>query len=152
MILKLMRLMGALGLIAMIAVLGGSALRADEPDQDDLRPPQVLPKGFESTDRLQRDLERAENAPLYSAWIVESSRFVDVPFGSFMPDRDFINASTPRHDIQFIDFPVNVGIIKGKDGKTIVSRSNYAEVGRGVFVITKANKQPDLTLRWVDQL
>jgi putative aldouronate transport system substrate-binding protein len=42
--------------------------------------------------------------------------------------------------------------LKGKDGKTIVSRSNYAEVGRGVFVITKANKQPDLTLRWVDQL
>jgi putative aldouronate transport system substrate-binding protein len=42
--------------------------------------------------------------------------------------------------------------LKGKDGKIIVSRSNNYEVDRGVFVITKANKQPDLTLRWVDVL
>ncbi len=46
------------------------------------RPPQVLPSGFESSDSLLRDVERAERAPLYSAWIVESSRFVNVPFGA----------------------------------------------------------------------
>ena len=43
-------------------LLAGGALRADEPDQDNKRPPQTLPQGFESTDRLQRDLEKAETA------------------------------------------------------------------------------------------
>ena len=68
MILKLTRLMGALAAVAITGgLLAGGALRADEPDQDNKRPPQTLPQGFESTDRLQRDLEKAENAPLYSA-------------------------------------------------------------------------------------
>ena len=71
MILKLTRLIGAVGVVAMAGgLLGGGILRADEPDRDDLRPPQTLPKGFESTDRLLRDLERVEKAPLYSAWLV----------------------------------------------------------------------------------
>ena len=43
------------------------------------RPPQVVKSGFESTDQLLRDVERAERGPLYSAWIVESSRFLNVP-------------------------------------------------------------------------
>src|SRR5216684_1363769 len=65
MIPKLMRLMSAVGLIAMAGgLLGGGTLRADEPDQDNERPPQTLPQGFESTDQLLRDLEKAENAPL----------------------------------------------------------------------------------------
>ena len=64
---KLTRLMGALAAVAMAGgVLGGGALPAAEPDRDDQRPPQVLPKGFESTDQLQRDLERTEGGPLYS--------------------------------------------------------------------------------------
>lgn len=42
------------------------------------RPPQVIPSGFETTDSLLRDVERAEKAPLHSAWIVESSRFMGV--------------------------------------------------------------------------
>jgi hypothetical protein len=82
MIVKLMRLVGALAAVAMAGgVLGGGALPAAEPDRDDQRPPQVLPKGFESTDQLQRDVERTEGGPLYSAWLVESSRFVNQAFG-----------------------------------------------------------------------
>ena len=107
MIAKLTRFLGAVGIVAMTgALLGSAALRADEPDQDNKRPPQTLPQGFESTDRLLRDLEKAENAPLYSAWLVESSRFVDVASGSFMPDRAFIPGSTdPKHNLAFFDFP-----------------------------------------------
>jgi len=129
--LKLKHLWVVVGIIAMAGVvpLGGSALAASEPDQDNLRPPQTLPKGFESTDRLLRDLENAEDAPLYSAWLVESSRFVDVPPGSFMPDRAFIPGSTdPRHNIPFFDFPANVGIIKGKDGKITLYDSGWKQL------------------------
>jgi glyoxylase-like metal-dependent hydrolase (beta-lactamase superfamily II) len=44
---------------------------------------------------------------------MESSRFMHVPFGSFMPDRDFIPGSTdPKHNIPSVDLPVNIGVIK----------------------------------------
>jgi glyoxylase-like metal-dependent hydrolase (beta-lactamase superfamily II) len=130
MIPKFMRLVSAVGLIAMGAgLLGGGILRADEPDQDDVRPPQVLRHGFESTDRLQRDLDEAEGAPLYSAWLVESSRFVNVPPGSFMPDRAFIPGSTdPKHNIPFFDFPANVGIIKGPAGEITLYDSGWKQL------------------------
>src|SRR5689334_19133380 len=130
MILKFTRFMAALGVVAMAGgLVNGGALAADEPDRDDLRPPQVLPRGFESTDRLLRDLDRVEKAPLYSAWLVESSRFVDVAPGSFMPDRAFIPGSTdPRHNIPFFDFPANVGIIKGKDGNITLYDSGWKQL------------------------
>ena len=32
--------------------------------------------------------------PICSAWLIESSRFMNVPFGSFMPDRTFVPGST----------------------------------------------------------
>ena len=32
--------------------------------------------------------------PVCSAWLIESSRFMNVPFGSFMPDRTFVPGST----------------------------------------------------------
>jgi len=97
-------------------------------DQDDKRPPQVIPAGFESTDALTQDVERGENGHLYSAWLLESSRFVNVPFGAFMPDRDFINATVPRHDVQFINFPVNFGVIKGPDGKLTLYDSGWKQL------------------------
>src|SRR5262244_910491 len=134
MIPKLTRLMRAVGVVAMAAglLVGGGTLHADdgdEPDQDNKRPPQTLPQGFESTDRLLRDLEKAENAPLYSAWLVESSRFVNVPPGSFMPDRAFIpGSSDPKHNIPFFDFPANVGIIKGKDGNITLYDSGWKQL------------------------
>ncbi|WP_255286700.1 MULTISPECIES: ABC transporter substrate-binding protein [unclassified Bacillus (in: firmicutes)] len=42
--------------------------------------------------------------------------------------------------------------LKGKDGKIVIGRSNYSEYGRDAFVITSANKNPEITMRWVDQL
>jgi glyoxylase-like metal-dependent hydrolase (beta-lactamase superfamily II) len=48
-----------------------------------------------------------------SAWLMESTRFMHVPFGSFMPDRDYIPGSTdPMHNIPMVDLPVNIGVIK----------------------------------------
>src|SRR5436190_12905205 len=70
-------------------------------------PPQTLPQGFESTRDLLMDAHQAERAPKYSAWIVESSRFLRVPFRAFMPDRG---------DKPTVDLPVNVGIIKAPNG------------------------------------
>jgi putative aldouronate transport system substrate-binding protein len=42
--------------------------------------------------------------------------------------------------------------LKGKDGEIRVGRSNYSEYGRDAFVITSANSNPEITMRWVDQL
>ncbi|USK47947.1 ABC transporter substrate-binding protein [Bacillus sp. CMF12] len=42
--------------------------------------------------------------------------------------------------------------LKGKDGNIVIGRSNYSEYGRDAFVITSANKNPEITMRWVDQL
>lgn len=48
-----------------------------------------------------------------SVWLIESSRFMKVPMGSFMPDRAFIPGSTDwKHNINTVDLPVNVGVIK----------------------------------------
>src|SRR5690348_6645443 len=51
--------------------------------------------------------------PICSAWLIESSRFMNVPFGSFMPDRAFVPGSTkPESNIPSVDLPVNIGVIK----------------------------------------
>ena len=56
---------------------------------------------------------------VYSVWLVESSRFMKVPFGAFMPDRAFVPDSTnPMNNINTVDLPVNVGVIKG--GKDVI--------------------------------
>jgi glyoxylase-like metal-dependent hydrolase (beta-lactamase superfamily II) len=48
-----------------------------------------------------------------SAWLIESSRFMHVPYGSFMPDRAYIPGSEdPMHNISTVDLPVNIGVIK----------------------------------------
>ena len=48
-----------------------------------------------------------------SVWLIESSRFMKVPMGGFIPDRAFIPGSTdPNHNINTVDLPVNVGVIK----------------------------------------
>ena len=126
---KLMRALLALGLLMLVgAPLKTPVLLADDEDKTK-RPPQTLEQGFEKREHLLRDAERAAAAPLHSAWIVESSRFTGVPFGSFMPDRDFIVGSTdPRHNINRIDFPVNVGIIKGPDGKITLADSGWKQL------------------------
>ncbi|MEO8631193.1 MAG: MBL fold metallo-hydrolase [Betaproteobacteria bacterium] len=59
----------------------------------------------------------AAQAQNCSAWLVESSRFMGVPFGAFMPDRAFVPGSTQAsNNINTVDLPVNVGVIKcGKE-------------------------------------
>ncbi len=53
-------------------------------------------------------------AQQYSVWLVENSRFMNVPYGAFMPDRAFVPGSTSKfNNINLIDLPVNVGVIKG---------------------------------------
>jgi glyoxylase-like metal-dependent hydrolase (beta-lactamase superfamily II) len=53
-------------------------------------------------------------AQQYSVWVVESSRFMNVPYGAFMPDRAFVPGSTSKfNNINTVDLPVNVGVIKG---------------------------------------
>jgi len=47
-----------------------------------------------------------------SAWLIESSRFMNVPFGSFMPDRAFVPGSTSRRATFRASIAVNVGVIK----------------------------------------
>ncbi len=50
----------------------------------------------------------------YSVWLVESSRFMNVPFGAFMPDRAYVPGSnSPMNNINTVDLPVNIGVIKG---------------------------------------
>jgi len=80
------------GALTLVGLAGGAAIRPTAAQTD--QQPQVC-----------------------SAWLVESSRFMHVPFGSFMPDRDFIPGSdNPKHNISTVDLPVNVGVIKcGKD-------------------------------------
>jgi glyoxylase-like metal-dependent hydrolase (beta-lactamase superfamily II) len=57
--------------------------------------------------------DAAAQGTVCSVWLVESSRFMHVPFGSFMPDRDYIPGSdNPKHNIAAVDLPVNVGVIK----------------------------------------
>jgi len=111
---KLKRTAVVIGLLALAGALGSAGmLRAAQ------LPPQVIKSGFESTDSLLKDVERAEDAPLYSAWIVESSRFMGVPHRAFTPDRG---------DPPFVDLPVNVGIIKGPDGKITLYDSGWKQL------------------------
>ena len=82
-------------------------------------PPQTLRQGFESTRDLLVDAHVAARAPEHSAWIVESSRFMNVPFRSFMPDRG---------DKPTVDLPVNVGIIKAPDGDLTLYDSGWKQL------------------------
>jgi glyoxylase-like metal-dependent hydrolase (beta-lactamase superfamily II) len=55
----------------------------------------------------------AQAADVCSVWLVENSTFMGVPFGMFHPDRAFVPGSTsPHNNINTVDLPVNVGVIK----------------------------------------
>jgi putative aldouronate transport system substrate-binding protein len=53
-----------------------------------------------------------------------------------------------EHQNDYVILPPLVG----PAGKPIVGRSNYSEYGRDAFVMTKADKYPEITARLVDQL
>jgi len=109
------------GIVALAASIGGAGilLARDDDDDDRGRPPQVLKQGFESTDQLLDDIGRAERGPKYSAWIVESSRFLNVPHRAFQPDVG---------DPPFVDLPVNVGIIKAPNGDITLYDSGWKQL------------------------
>ncbi len=59
---------------------------------------------------LAAPLAQAQNC---SVWLVENSRFMNVPFGMFHPDRSFVQGSSnPKNNVNTVDLPVNVGVIK----------------------------------------
>ena len=115
------------GIFALAASLGSAGIILARDDDDDdrdrnrdrERPPQVLKQGFESTDQLLDDIKRAERGPMHSAWIIESSRFLNVPHRAFMPDVG---------DPPFIDLPVNVGIIKAPNGDITLYDSGWKQL------------------------
>ncbi|GAF11382.1 LOW QUALITY PROTEIN: ABC transporter, substrate-binding protein [Bacillus sp. JCM 19045] len=45
-----------------------------------------------------------------------------------------------------------LGPLEGPNGHRMYGRSNHQEHHRSAFVITSANENPELTMRWVDQL
>jgi glyoxylase-like metal-dependent hydrolase (beta-lactamase superfamily II) len=102
------------GLLVVVGGLGSTDVLGAGP-----KPPQVSSSAFESTDQLLKDVERAERAPVYSAWIVESSRYLNVPHRAFQPDVG---------DPPFVDLPVNVGIIKGPDGNITLYDSGWKQL------------------------
>ena len=110
--------LATLGLPQLLRANDGDRDRDDDRD-DHGRPPQTLRQGFESTDRLLRDVDRAEQGPLHSAWLVESSRFVNVPHRSFQPDVG---------DPATVDLPVNVGIIKSPDGQITLYDTGWKQL------------------------
>src|SRR5262245_28351802 len=111
---RLKRKAAVIGVLTLAGALGSAGvLRAIT------LPPQVIKSGFESHDNLLNDVERAETSQAYSVWLVESSRFMNVPHRSFMPD---------RNDPEFVDLPVNVGIIKGPDGKITLYDTGWKQL------------------------
>jgi glyoxylase-like metal-dependent hydrolase (beta-lactamase superfamily II) len=75
--------------------------------------------GFAACTALSSIAAQAAEPITYSVWLVESSRFMGVPFGAFMPDRVFVPGSDKAsNNINTVDLPVNVGVIKG--GKDVV--------------------------------
>jgi len=62
---------------------------------------------------LAAGMATSASAQVCSVWLVENSRFMNVPFGMFHPDRSFVQGSTnPRNSVNTVDLPVNVGVIK----------------------------------------
>jgi glyoxylase-like metal-dependent hydrolase (beta-lactamase superfamily II) len=124
---------GSLGIPQLLKANDGDDDRDDHPsrfeDRDDHRgkfnhdehgrPPQTLRQGFESPRDLLRDVERAEQGPKHSAWIVESSRFLNVPHRAFQPD-----VGEPAT----VDLPVNVGIIKSPDGQITLYDTGWKQL------------------------
>jgi glyoxylase-like metal-dependent hydrolase (beta-lactamase superfamily II) len=74
----------------------------------------LLAAGALAVTAMSAGVAQAQNC---SVWLVESSRFMGVPFGAFMPDRAFVPGSTSKtNNINTVDLPVNVGVIKcGKE-------------------------------------
>ncbi|WP_404810109.1 ABC transporter substrate-binding protein [Metabacillus halosaccharovorans] len=82
-----------------------------------------------------------------TAQLFAKGKTEDPTLGSFIWWEDTEVVGTDRVDDYAILPP-----LKGKDGEVVVGRSNYSEYGRDAFVITSANENPEITMRWADQL
>jgi glyoxylase-like metal-dependent hydrolase (beta-lactamase superfamily II) len=111
--------LGSLGIPQLLQANNGRFKDLDDDRDSRGRPPQTLPSGFESSGQLLRDVHWAEQGPKHSAWIVESSRFLNVPHRAFMPDVG---------DPPSVDLPVNVGIIKSPDGQITLYDSGWKQL------------------------
>ena len=112
--------LGSLGIPQLLQANNGNGKGHDDDHNDRDRPPQTLRSGFESTRDLLRDVRWAEQGPQHSAWIIESSRFLNVPHRAFMPD-----VGEPAT----INLPVNVGIIKSPDGEITLYDTGWKQLG-----------------------
>src|ERR1051325_5914671 len=114
-----------LGLLLAASVLSAPAMVSAQSTGSTAVPdPQVLPSGYESPDARRNDATHNATGDQWSAWLVESSRFVGVPFGGFMPDHAGPDAEGKE---TIIDFPVNVGSLKGRDGKITLYDSGWMQ-------------------------
>ena len=111
----------ALGVCLSVGTLSAKQDRDNDllPGKGSKIPPQTLPQGFESHRELADDASPSRRTPQYSAWIIESSRFLNVPHRAFMPD-----VGEPP----FVDLPVNVGIIKAADGSITLYDSGWKQL------------------------
>ena len=133
---RILRVVSAFAAVAALGLLvNAGALRADDDRNNDGNkgnrnddggsrpgqtiPPQTLPQGFESHSDLAHDASQSRHAAQYSAWVVESSRFMRVPFRSFMPDRG---------DKPTVNLPVNLGIIKAANGDITLYDSGWKQL------------------------
>jgi glyoxylase-like metal-dependent hydrolase (beta-lactamase superfamily II) len=114
------RTTGLLGLMMAAGVLMAPALVSAQESPI----PQVISSGFESQDALRNDAAANAQGDRWSAWLVESSRFVNQAWGGFMPDHAGPDAEGKE---SIIDFPVNVGILKGPDGKITLYDSGWMQ-------------------------
>lgn len=79
----------------------------------------------------------AQDTPMYSIWVLESSRFLDVPAGGFMPDRAYVpGGEYPGHNDVFFNLPVNYGVIKG--GSDVVLYDTGWKQPQYIFEMQKA--------------
>ncbi len=104
--------------LALLAVLVAPTVSSAQSQTPPNMPPQTLPQGYETIAALQADATANAAMPKWSAWIIESSRFMGVPSGAFMPDR----ATQPP-----VDLPVNIGILKGPGGKITLYDSGWQQ-------------------------
>jgi len=121
MIQRLLRITTILGLIALIVGLGrADVLRATTIEIGTAARPGPAERVREHGSAFSMTWSAPRGRPLYSAWIVESSRFMNVPFGSFQPDKAGLNTT--------VNLPVNVGIIEGPDGKLTLYDSGWQQL------------------------
>jgi glyoxylase-like metal-dependent hydrolase (beta-lactamase superfamily II) len=104
---KLARILPIFGLVAVVALVAWSAAPSGAYAQQDQAEPELVVAQSGAN-------QPVAGQPMYSAWIVESCTFKDVPAGGFMPDRAYVpGSSKPSNNQVFFQLPVNIGIIKG---------------------------------------